>query len=138
MMLFSLLPRSSSHVLHTLHCRHFSASVIRPALGTKDWDGRQPHEHVTNSENEVDIQSSASKSGKRQRVEESHPTSAATEKDAGNNNEKAKKDHPEAPGPVIGMNDERGGVSDISGWYSICMGILTQIQKGHSSGGAGD
>ena len=26
-------------------------------------------------------------------------------------NEQAKKDHPEAPGPVIGMNDERGGVS---------------------------
>lgn len=75
--------------------------------------GRQPDEHVTNSSNELDVQSAASKSGKRQRAEEDHPTSAATEKDTGNQNEKAKKDHPEAPGPVIGMNDERGGVCDI-------------------------
>ena len=30
------------------------------------------------------------------------------EKDAGNQNEQAKKDYPEAPRPVIGMNDERG------------------------------
>lgn len=34
---------------------------------------------------------------------------AASEADQGNHNERAKKDHPEAPGPVIGMNDERGG-----------------------------
>ena len=38
---------------------------------------------------------------------------ATTEKDKGNQNAQAKKDHPEAPGPVIGMNDERGGVSVI-------------------------
>ena len=92
------------------HYRCFSGGTIHLATGTKDWEGRQPHEHVTNSENELDIQSSASKSGKRQRAEEFHPTSAATEKDTGNNNQRAKEDHPEAPGPVIGMNDERGGV----------------------------
>ena len=34
-----------------------------------------------------------------------------SEKDSGNQNEQAQKDHPEAPGPVIGMNDERGQVS---------------------------
>lgn len=109
----SSLINQRSPILRALsRSRPFFAGTIRPAAGTDDWDGRQPHEHVTNSENELDIQSSASKSGKRQRAEESHPTSAATEKDTGNNNEKAKKDHPEAPGPVIGMNDERGGVSD--------------------------
>lgn len=32
-------------------------------------------------------------------------------------NEKAKKDNPEAPGPVIGMNDERGGVSFFTYMY---------------------
>jgi hypothetical protein len=35
-------------------------------------------------------------------------------KDKDNKNEKAKQDHPEAPGVVIGMNDERGGVSFFS------------------------
>ena len=40
-------------------------------------------------------------------------SSATSEKDTGNNNERAQKDHPEAPGPVIGMNDERGGVGSI-------------------------
>ncbi|KAG6995431.1 hypothetical protein G7Y79_00045g081020 [Physcia stellaris] len=116
----SLIKQRSPQILRALSLsRPFSAGTIRPAVGTDDWDGRQPHEHVTNSENELDIQSSASKSGKRQRAEESHPTSAATEKDTGNDNAQAKADHPEAPGPVIGMNDERGG-------------------KGHSSGGAGD
>ena len=32
-------------------------------------------------------------------------------KDEGNFNKKAKEDHPEAPEPVIGMNDERAQVS---------------------------
>ena len=35
---------------------------------------------------------------------------ATSRKDEGNNNKRAEKDHPEAP-MVIGMNDERGGVS---------------------------
>lgn len=110
---FARTRRNAPHLLRTLtQSRNFAASTVLGATGTKDWDGRQPRDHVTNSDNELDIQSSASKSGKQQRAEESHPTSAATEKDTGNNNEKAKKDHPEAPGPVIGMNDERGGVSD--------------------------
>lgn len=76
------------------------------------WSGRQSSEHVTNQDQELDIHSSASKSGQRQRAEgDGRDSSAATEKDPGNQNEKAQKDHPEAPGPVIGMNDERGGAS---------------------------
>lgn len=34
---------------------------------------------------------------------------ATSQRDVGNNNERAKKDNPEAPEPVIGMNDEKGG-----------------------------
>ena len=108
---FALTKRNAPHLLRTLtRSRNFSAATVLSA--TKDWHGRQPRDHVTNSDNALDVQSSAAKAGKQQRAEESHPTSAATEKDQGNNNERAKKDHPEAPGPVIGMNDERGGVSD--------------------------
>ena len=90
--------------------RFLVSSITARSNGT--WQGRQPSEHVTNQDQELDIHSSASKSGKRQRAEgDGKDSSAATEKDVGNQNEKAKKDHPEAPGPVIGMNDERGGVS---------------------------
>ncbi|KAL9045828.1 MAG: hypothetical protein Q9214_001200 [Letrouitia sp. 1 TL-2023] len=77
-----------------------------------DWGGRPASEHVTNrDDNEPDIQSSASKSGKKERAGESRyvGSGATNEKDIGNQNEQAKKDYPEAPGPVLGMNDERGG-----------------------------
>ena len=89
-----------------------------PRFASASWEGRQPEEHVTNRKDEFDIQSSASKSGKQERAAaggdgESGQSSATSEKDHGNQNEKAKKDHPEAPGPVIGMNDERGGVSGL-------------------------
>ncbi|MCJ1455435.1 hypothetical protein MMC28_005790 [Mycoblastus sanguinarius] len=81
------------------------------ATGTSDWTGREPHEHVTNCKDELNIQSSASQSGKKARASDQENQSQATsEKDSGNQNEQAKKDHPEAPGPVIGMNDERGGM----------------------------
>lgn len=83
----------------------------RFASGTSDWSGRQAHEHVSNRKDELDVQSGASQSGKRERAADTENASQATsEKDSGNQNEQAKKDHPEAPGPVIGMNDERGGV----------------------------
>ena len=84
----------------------------RFASGTSDWSGRQGHEHVTNRKDELDVQSGASQSGKRERAADNDNASQGTsEKDSGNQNEQAKKDHPEAPGPVIGMNDERGEVS---------------------------
>lgn len=89
-----------------------SASQCRFASGTSDWSGRQPQEHVSNRKDELDVQSGASQSGKRERATDDENASQGTsEKDSGNQNEQAKKDHPEAPGPVIGMNDERGGVS---------------------------
>ena len=82
------------------------------ATGTNDWSGRQPSEHVGNRGDELDVQSGASQSGKRERASgDESQSQATTEKDKGNQNEQAQKDHPEAPGPVIGMNDERGGVS---------------------------
>lgn len=91
-----------------------TSTVLR--FASTSWEGRQPEEHVTNRKDELDIQSSASKSGKQERAAGggSEQSSAASEKDHGDQNKKAKEDHPEAPGPVIGMNDERGGVSFIS------------------------
>ncbi|KAI9803075.1 MAG: hypothetical protein M1833_001145 [Piccolia ochrophora] len=70
--------------------------------------GRDPKEHVTNQDHDLDIHSAASNSGQRDR-HGGEQSGAASEKDKGAHNERAEKDHPEAPKPVIGMNDERGG-----------------------------
>lgn len=109
------------------------------ATGTKDWSGRQPSEHITNRTDNLNVQASASHSGQEDRSKGDPSTSegggghsqATTQKDKGNQNEQAQKDHPEAPGPVIGMNDERGQViplarSTIVGerWADeVCFGI---------------
>ncbi|KAL9075970.1 MAG: hypothetical protein Q9161_001364 [Pseudevernia consocians] len=94
-----------------------SLAQHRFASGTSDWSGRQPQEHVSNRKDELDVQSGASQSGKRERAADDQNASQATsEKDSGNQNEQAKKDHPEAPGPVIGMNSERGGPN-----YGACV-----------------
>lgn len=78
-----------------------------------EWHGRKSEEHVANRKDELDVQSGASQSGARERASgDDKQSQATTEKDSGNQNEQAKKDHPEAPGPVIGMNDERGQVGD--------------------------
>ncbi|KAL9132162.1 MAG: hypothetical protein Q9217_000096 [Psora testacea] len=84
-----------------------------------DWSGRQPHEHINNRDDDnLNVHSSAANSGKSDRAAEGGTqggkSQATTEADKGNQNEQAQKDHPEAPGPVIGMNDERGGVSTLS------------------------
>lgn len=75
---------------------------------------------MSNRKDELDVQSGASQSGKRERASDKDASHATSEKDAAGQNEQAQKDHPEAPGPVIGMNDERGQVSlrsnKIEGW----------------------
>lgn len=63
------------------------------------------------TQNELNVHSETSKSGKQEPAGSTEQSSATDEKDYGNQNKKAKEENPEAPGPVLGMNDERGGVS---------------------------
>lgn len=98
---FSRLPLRAYVIPHS---RALSINAPRFSKDTTQWDGRHGDEHVLNRDDELDVQSEASKSGKRQRAEGSHADSAATETDSRGDNAQAKKDHPEAPGPVIGMN----------------------------------
>ena len=105
------LPLSSqpTSFLHTAQTRLASSGS---STGTPDWSGRKADEHVSNRKDELDVQSAASQSGHRERATgDEKQSQATTEKDSGNQNEQAQRDHPEAPGPVIGMNDERGQVS---------------------------
>lgn len=139
----SMAFRVSSSVIRSIRIpetfRPFSTTSHFCAKNTNisDWAGRPASEHVTNrDDNEPDIQSSASKSGKEERTGESGyvGSGAANEKDLGNQNEQAKKDHPEAPGPVLGMNDERGGVSSFAYTsHTRRTRRLTRYQKGHKA-----
>ncbi|KAL9100871.1 MAG: hypothetical protein Q9163_003815, partial [Psora crenata] len=92
-----------------------------PARHAGSWQGRQPSEHINNRpDDDLNVHSSAANSGKADRAagdtggggaggRRDGQSSATTEADKGKQNEQAQKDHPEAPGPVIGMNDERAG-----------------------------
>lgn len=59
-------------------------------------------QHTTRKKHELDIQSAASKSAMRERA------AAENVGDRGGEKVDPKKDHPKAPTPVIGMQDERG------------------------------
>ncbi|MCJ1415316.1 hypothetical protein MMC32_001648 [Xylographa parallela] len=83
-----------------------SFTIAQPRLATEP-GSTKASDHTTNSKDELDVQSAASKSGQRERAEGSH-ASATSEKDTRNDNERAQKENPESP-MVIGMNDERGG-----------------------------
>lgn len=110
----ALIP-AISNARHTILSSTGTNTLTLPRFASGTWEGRQLEEHVTNRKDELNVQSSASKSGVQERAAgDSEQSSAISEKDHGDQNKKAKKDHPEAPGPVIGMNDERGGVRYFS------------------------
>lgn len=71
------------------------------------WTGRGPDEHVNDRADEKDVQSQEAQQGKREKASGDSHSQAITEK-GGEPNKKAEQENPEAPKPVIGMNDERG------------------------------
>lgn len=70
------------------------------------WKGRPTDDHAVNRDSGLDVQSDAAHSGMKQHEKGEEGSQGLSRKDEGNNNQKAKEDHPEAPGPVLGMNDE--------------------------------
>lgn len=100
-----LRSRLPARTLPSIHHRTLSTT---PRLLA--WKGSSGEDHITNSKDELDVHSAGAKAGKRDRATDDKQSSAASEHDSRQDNKRAKEDHPEAPGPVIGMNDERGGV----------------------------
>jgi hypothetical protein len=84
-------------------------STTRPGLKNSS-NISKPKDHVTETNDTHNVQKSASDGGQAEKAKGGRDN-ATGEKDVRNSNKKAKQDHPEAPGPVLGMNDERGGVS---------------------------
>lgn len=77
------------------------------------WTGRQPEDNTVRETDSNNVQQDAVREGKQDRASSdasdgANKSGATSEKDVGNMNKKAKQDHPEAPGPILGMNDERG------------------------------
>jgi len=103
----------SQNMVRTSSPRFSNISTLRQFTTTAPtlaWEGRKPEENSSREPDSHNAQIDAVKEGKESRAKNDGKDSAATsEKDDGNMNEKAKRDHPEAPSPVIGMNDERGG-----------------------------
>ncbi|KAI9714354.1 MAG: hypothetical protein M1820_000315 [Bogoriella megaspora] len=94
--------------------RPFSSSVARTGLGNPSTDDsvktdRYPDdEHATNKQDKLDIQSENSHKAKTAKARD-EGGQATQQKDTTKSTERAKKEHPEAPDVVIGMQDERGG-----------------------------
>lgn len=79
-----------------------AAKGISSTASVKAKEGKKPDSH--------NVQVDAVKEGKAERAS-GEGSAAASEKDKDKLNKKGKDEYPEAPGVVIGMNDERGGVS---------------------------
>lgn len=88
--------------------------------------GSRPKDHVTKTWDKNNIQNTYHYNGmeakmnsdmlrKNGRVEEESGGGAITRRDTHHSNRRAMVDIPEAPNPVIGMNDERGPVSCLEG-----------------------
>lgn len=85
---------------------------------TKPWKGSQPDEHSIPRAKRGDTKdpsASAVASGLEERdinegIADDTKSQATTERGGRKEERKAKKDHPVAPEPILGMNDERGGV----------------------------
>ena len=96
-----------SSVSSATKTRQLSASSLLQL--PQDWSGTGREDHTTETTDDLDIQSAASKKGLQEKQESSSQSSAISEKDAGKSNVRAEKET-KAPGVVLGMNDERGGV----------------------------
>ncbi|KAF1962143.1 hypothetical protein CC80DRAFT_531110 [Byssothecium circinans] len=94
------LPRSS--------IRHFTLSSRALAAANEDTKAKD-QESASKKEDRLDVQSANAKNA----MDSAHASGTgghATEgKDSAGGKSKAKKEHPEAPDPAIGMQDERGG-----------------------------
>ena len=137
-MTFARLPSSVKHLLHTtshnmpritlsalpqtarfVPSRSFVAArrnfAKTPENGKGDqnatpgWEGRHGDDHVLHRD-KLDSQGKASNEAREQKQAGQEGSSAISERDERNSTQKAREEHPEAPGPIIGMNS--GKVAD--------------------------
>lgn len=118
----------------------FALGGVRHESITKQWKGASTDDHTTQRSkrgDEYDIHSSASASGMEERrqsegVADKTKSQGMTQRGGTESGKKAKADHPAAPEPVIGMNDERAQVStdrDSSSWFEFMNADLISSRR---------
>ena len=60
------------------------------------------------ADSKANVHSHASKTAHEDRASPSGASQATSRRDERQNNKRAEEEHPEAPKPIIGMNEERG------------------------------
>ncbi|KAJ5728834.1 uncharacterized protein N7483_003342 [Penicillium malachiteum] len=118
MKLQNLLARSRPSTLP----RPFIAQTVAPGFGgvrynsiTKEWKGASTEDHNTRRSQKGDTHdpaSSAAAAGMKERkanegIADETKSSGITQRGGVKHGRKAKQEHPAAPEPIIGMNDER-------------------------------
>lgn len=112
----SIVQPASLITPQSVRARFQSSSGKNPPF--QEWTGTSQRDHAVNRAKEGDttdpeVQGAAFSREERKESEgiaDSTKSQATTQRDHRQNNPRAKKDHPKAPEPVIGMNDERGEV----------------------------
>ncbi|KAI4720317.1 hypothetical protein E4T48_03499 [Aureobasidium sp. EXF-10727] len=102
-----LVPASPRRTFVSSTCRYSSGGK----LSTDDSVATEAYpddEHATDKKDKLDVQSANAAEGQKAKSRNEGGT-ATQHKDANNSTAKAKKENPEAPDVVIGMQDERGG-----------------------------
>lgn len=92
--------------------------ITRSYSITKEWKGSQPEEHTKERAKRgdaVDVHAAPSTSGMQERevnegIADNTKSQGMTERGGRKQARKAKEEHPAAPEPIIGMNDERAEV----------------------------
>lgn len=112
--------------------RALSTTPSHRANDSAGWKGREGDEHAVNRDGK-DVQSEQSHEAMKKHESLEEGSQAISRKDEGNNNKRAEKDNPEAPKPVIGMNEERGSVSfriPADQIVFTSFGVLTSVAEG--------
>ncbi|KAG9771264.1 hypothetical protein KCU95_g15710, partial [Aureobasidium melanogenum] len=102
-----LVPASPRRTFVSSTCRYSSGGK----LSTDDSVSTEAYpdsEHATNKKDKLDVQSANAAEGQKSKSRDEGGT-ATQRRDSNDSTAKAKKDNPEAPDVVIGMQDERGG-----------------------------
>lgn len=127
---------SHSFATTTLRPLSFSSRFQAEKSGTSKndstpgWSGRQIDDHAVKRDGH-DVQSESAHQAMKDHESLEKGSQGISRQDEGNNNERAKKDRPAAPEPVIGMNDERGSVSpEVSQRSSLGAATLTILVEG--------
>ena len=81
---------SQLNITGTNRAKFLTTTAPRSAEATKDWEGRQPKEHVANQDHHINVHASASVEGRNERSTGSRGESASTERDHKSGNQKAK------------------------------------------------